>query len=242
MIKKIVIGFCVVFIALMFGLSGYKKYFEKSEPKEVQVDVFKTAMKKIDVEYLPYGDNNSDCLLFVKNNNKFQVNISGTITKEDENGVHDEDHDDELNINLNPKQTYVIETTNPNNREARQNREAIHFNSSDLKAKPVEGSDKSGKKSTQLLLQDHVEVSLSLDKKNDQGQPLISITNHLKKKVLLNGYVIFYQDAGKKTIDTIAELSYEDLPKQNTYKDYLYIGSISDEASSYYDIFINMCE
>ena len=41
-------------------------------------------------------------LLFVTNNNKFQINVTGTIVKEDENGVHDEDKDDEINININP--------------------------------------------------------------------------------------------------------------------------------------------
>ena len=48
--------------------------------------------------------------------------------------MHDEDKDDEINININPQQTYVMETVNPNNKGARESRQEITFDASSLKS------------------------------------------------------------------------------------------------------------
>lgn len=79
--------------------------------------------------------------------------------------MHDEDKDDEINININPQQTYVMETVNPNNKGARESRQEITFDASSLKASQVEGSNEDGKKSTELLFQDDVNVQIFPDKR-----------------------------------------------------------------------------
>ena len=89
MAKKIAMGIMATIIVVFFGLSAYKSFFgQEKEPEKPKVDIFKNAMEKVDVSYVPYGESNGDCLLFVTNNNKFQINVAGTIVKEDENGVH----------------------------------------------------------------------------------------------------------------------------------------------------------
>ena len=191
MAKKIAMGIMATIIVVFFGLSAYKNFFgQEKEPEKPKIDIFKTAMENVDVSYVPYGESNGDCLLFVTNNNKFQINVTGTIVKEDENGVHDEDKDDEINININPQQTYVMETVNPNNKGARESRQEITFDASSLKASQVEGSNEDGKKSTELLFQDDVNVQIFPDKRNDSEQPLITIENNTNHKLYVQGYVV----------------------------------------------------
>ena len=87
MAKKIAMGIMATIIVVFFGLSAYKNFFgQEKEPEKPKIDIFKTAMENVDVSYVPYGESNGDCLLFVTNNNKFQINVTGTIVKEDENG------------------------------------------------------------------------------------------------------------------------------------------------------------
>lgn len=242
MAKKIALGIMATIIVVFFGLSAYKSFFgQEKEPEKPKVDIFKNAMEKVDVSYVPYGESNGDCLLFVTNNNKFQINVAGTIVKEDENGVHDEDKDDEINININPQQTYVMETVNPNNKGARESRQEITFDASSLKASQVEGSNEDGKKSTELLFQDDVNVQIFPDKRNDSEQPLITIENNTNHKLYVQGYVVFYGDKEQTEITNIAKIEFEDVPKKDVYKDYIYIGT-SEEASDNFKIFINMCE
>ena len=81
MAKKIAMGIMATIIVVFFGLSAYKSFFgQEKEPEKPKVDIFKNAMEKVDVSYVPYGESNGDCLLFVTNNNKFQINVAGTGT------------------------------------------------------------------------------------------------------------------------------------------------------------------
>lgn len=243
MAKKIIMGIMAFVILSISGMYVYKEFFVSKEPEEKKVDIYKNAMKKVDIEYLPYGENNSDCLLFITNRNKFQIHVEGTITKEDENGVHNEDKDDEINININPKQTYVLETINPNNKPARINRDEIAFDASSLKASQVDGSNEDGKKSTTILQQDKVEVSFYPDKINDSEQPLIEIKNNSDKKLSVHGYIIFYGNAEKTEVVNTVSLDIEEISKHDTYKNYIYVGNSADkDATGNYSIFINDCE
>ena len=135
--KKIAMILMGLVIVSFGGLYVYKEFFTKPEPVVEKVDIFKDAMKKVDIQYVPYGDSNNETLLLITNDNKFQVNLSGIIEKKDENGVHNENYDDEININLNPGQTYVLETTNPNNKVAREGKLPIDFKANRLKIAPV---------------------------------------------------------------------------------------------------------
>ena len=156
--KKIAMILMGLVIVSFGGLYVYKEFFTKPEPVVEKVDIFKDAMKKVDIQYVPYGDSNNETLLLITNDNKFQVNLSGIIEKKDENGVHNENYDDEININLNPGQTYVLETTNPNNKVAREGKLPIDFKANRLKIAPVEGSNEDGKKSSKVLMQDNIDV------------------------------------------------------------------------------------
>ena len=71
MAKKIAMGIMATIIVVFFGLSAYKNFFgQEKEPEKPKIDIFKTAMENVDVSYVPYGESNGDCLLFVTNNNK----------------------------------------------------------------------------------------------------------------------------------------------------------------------------
>ena len=48
----------------------------------------------------------------------------------------------------------------------------------------MEGSNEDGKKSTELLFQDDVNVQIFPDKRNDSEQPLITIENNTNHKLL----------------------------------------------------------
>lgn len=52
---------------------------------------------------------------------------------------------------------------------------------------------------------------------------------------------MFYGDKEQTEITNIAKIEFEDVPKKDVYKDYIYIGT-SEEASNNFKIFINMCE
>ena len=191
--KKIAMILMGLVIVSFGGLYVYKEFFTKPEPVVEKVDIFKDAMKKVDIQYVPYGDSNNETLLLITNDNKFQVNLSGIIEKKDENGVHNENYDDEININLNPGQTYVLETTNPNNKVAREGKLPIDFKANRLKIAPVEGSNEDGKKSSKVLMQDNIDIQFFPDRKNDSGQPLISIENKAKRKLTVSGYIVYYK-------------------------------------------------
>ena len=73
MAKKIAMGIMATIIVVFFGLSAYKSFFgQEKEPEKPKVDIFKNAMEKVDVSYVPYGESNGDCLLFVTNNTSFK--------------------------------------------------------------------------------------------------------------------------------------------------------------------------
>lgn len=242
MAKKIIMGIMGAIIVVFFGLSAYNQFLKPKPEEKPKVDIYKNAMDKVDIEYLSYGESSNQCLLMITNNNKFQVHITGTITKKDENGVHKEDLDDTIDINVNPKQTYILETENPNNKEARVNNDAIAFDARKLKAGMVEGSNEDGKKSTKVLLQDSVEVDIDPDKKNDSGQPLITIKNNTNKKLALSGYVIFYEDEEQTKIRDLYALEFTDIPKKSEYRDYVYTGGLSSEIDGNFKIYVNICQ
>lgn len=238
--KKIIMGIMLTIIIVISGGYIYKNFINPPEPVK-KVNVFKNASEKIDVEYIPYGSDSNECLLFITNNNTFQVHVTGTIYKNDENGVHIEDNDDSLNIDINPKQTYVIETVNPNNKKAREEKKSIQFDASNLKFSPVDGSDSEGKKSNELLLQDQIKIELFLDKVNDNDQPLIIVQNEDNKRLSASGYIVFYADSEKNEIVNVVPISFEDLPKKAEYRNYIYIGNSSSKTSENYEIYINNC-
>lgn len=231
----------VVIVALVVLLGFFQ--FKKMKNKEPDVNVFENAIDNITYEYITYGDYSNECLLFITNNNDFQVNVTGVIEKEDENGVKNKDWNDNININLNPKQTYVIETVNPNNKEARISRQPIAFDTEALVVAPVLGSDVSGIKSEQILFQDQIEYEISMEKLNDSDNPLIKITNKSERILNLEGYLIFYSNSEKKEIDSICKMSIYEVPANGVYKDYLSLRASQEQLDSQnYDVFINICE
>lgn len=239
--KKIAMIFMAIVIVSFGGLSIYKEFFKEPEPVVEKVDIFKDALKKVDVQYVPYGDSNNETLLLITNHNEFQVNVAGTIEKKDENGVHNENYDDEIDINLNPGQTYVLETTNPNNKVAREGKLPIDFKSNRLKVAPVEGSNENGKKSNKILMQENIDVEFFPDRKNDSGQPLISIENKAKRKLTVSGYIVYYKSDKKDEIKEVIPFEFTEIPKSETYRDYVYIGFAEGDNKDY-DIYVNVCE
>lgn len=224
---------------LILGMSGFRKIKTQTEIE----NVFENAMDNISINYITYGDYSNECLLYIINNNDFQVNLSGIIEKQDENGVEYEDWNDNININLNPYQTYLIETINPNNKEARINREQISFDANSLTVNPVLGSDESGKKSDQILFQDEIEYEISMQKLNDSNNPLIQITNKSDRDLNIYGYIIFYEDTEKTQIDGVVEMKINGVPANGIYKDYLSLRASSEMLESLnYDVYINICE
>ncbi len=237
--QKILICVIAVFSTMIIGIAGYKK-LKSTSPT---ANVFENALDNVSFEYITYGDYSNECLLYVTNNNNFQINIAGRIEKEDENGVKNEGWDDNININLNPKQTYIIETVNPNNKEARKNREPVTFNINNLTVAPVLGSDKSGKKSDQILLQDQLMYEISMEKLNDSNNPLIKITNKSEHYLNVYGYIIFYQDKDKKKISSVVEMEVNEIPANGVYKDYLSLRAFTQQLESLsYNVYINSCE
>lgn len=239
--KKIAMILMGIVIVSIGGFSIYKQFFTKPEPVVEKVDIFKDAMKKVDISYVPYGDSSNETLLLIKNDNEFQINISGSIEKKDENGVHNENYDDEIDINLNPGQTYVIETVNPNNKVAREGKLPIDFKADRLKVSHVEGSNEDGKKSSKLLMQESIDVQFFPDRKNDSGQPLISIENKTKRKLTVSGYIVYYTSEKKDEIKEVIPFEFTEIPKSETYRDYVYIGFAESENNNY-SIYVNICE
>ncbi|WP_300736047.1 hypothetical protein [uncultured Dubosiella sp.] len=239
--KKIAMVLMGLVIVTISGLYIYKEFFTEPEPVVEKVDIFKDALKKVDIQYVPYGDSNNETLLLIKNDNKFQVNIAGTIEKKDENGVHNENYDDEIDINLNPGQTYVLETTNPNNKVAREGKLPIDFKADQLKISPVAGSNEDGKRSTKILMQDNIDVQFFPERKNDSGQPLISIENKTKRKLTVSGYIIYYTSDKKEEIKEVIPFEFTEIPKNETYRDYVYIG-FAESDNKDYTIYVNICE
>jgi hypothetical protein len=237
--QKVLICIIVLIVLTILGFKGYNK-IKSDTPTE---NVFINAMDNVSIEYLTYGDYSNQCLLLITNNNDFQINLAGNIEKEDENGVKNKNWDDQLNININPKQTYVIETVNPNNKDARLKREPITFNANSLTISPVIGSDESGSKSEQLLLHDYITYEISMEKLNDSHNPLIKITNKSEHSLNVLGYIIFYEDKDKKQISSVVEMEVYDIPGNGVYKDYLSLRASSEELEALnYDVYINICE
>ena len=57
--KKIAMVLMGLVIVTISGLYIYKEFFTEPEPVVEKVDIFKDAMKKVDIQYVPYGDRKS---------------------------------------------------------------------------------------------------------------------------------------------------------------------------------------
>lgn len=79
----------------------------------------------------------------------------------------------------------------------------------------------------------------SLIREIDSEQPLITIKNNTNHKLYVQGYVVFYGDKEQTEITNIAKIEFEDVPKKDVYKDYIYIGT-SEEASNNFKI-LSIC-
>ncbi len=237
--QKLLVAIIVVLLLVLGGFGIFKKMRTDKET----VNVFENALDNVSIDYVTYGDYSNQCLLLVTNKNDFQINVTGNIVKEDENGVKNKDWDDTINININPNQTYVIETINPNNKEARLNRDPISFDRNNLNVNPVQGSDESGTKSDQILFQDQITYEISMEKVNDYRNPLIKITNASDRVLNIFGYIIFYEDKDKQQISSIVDMEVLDIPANGVYKDYLSLRTSSAQIEALnYDVFINVCE
>lgn len=135
----------------------------------------------------------------------------------------------------------MIETVNPNNKVAREGKLPIDFKADRLKVSHVEGSNEDGKKSSKLLMQESIDVQFFPDRKNDSGQPLISIENKTKRKLTVSGYIVYYTSEKKDEIKEVIPFEFTEIPKSETYRDYVYIGFAESENNNY-EIYVNICE
>lgn len=201
-IALVVILFIFMFSGISFLISNYSGPKKESAQKEEikNTTVFdKKAEDNIEIEYIPFAGNNKQCLLAVTNNNNFQVHVEASVSKYDENHVLDTSFPDKINCDLNPNQTHYSGASYPNNvrdseEEENNNARKIEYKINELSISPVQGSDKTGKKSKVVLRTNEVNVSLDLSKRNNVNQPVLTIKNTSKDKLDIDGIVVFYKD------------------------------------------------
>lgn len=215
---------------LMFAVIGIvavlfikNEFFGGSKKKE------EIEIKDVEISYaIPVDD--TYCYLLIKNPNDFAVDVNGTITKFDENKVIDDDAEDDLDMTLRPKQTYIMQSRNPNNSVARENGSPINYEA-DLKVKESKVKDDFAKK---------IDIKLELDKQNDMGKSLIIYKNNNDKLVNIDGYIVFYSDTSKSKISYISTFNVEDLKAGEEFRDYISVkNSSSDELNYNYEIYLN---
>lgn len=186
-------------------------------------------IKDIEISYV-VPDDNIYCYLMIKNPNDFAVDVSGTITKYDENKVIDDDAEDDLDMTLRANQTYIMQSRNPNNSIARQNNLSINYKDNLTINKSKNDNDYAN----------NIDISLELNKQNDMGKSLIIYKNNNKKVVDIDGYIVFYDDANKSNISYISEFTVEDLKAGEEFRDYINVKqSSSDELNYNYNIYLN---